>query len=351
MTVRRVAFLCLGAVALSACSNSDSAIPTGDPAQYVGSERRGYKARPQVMVGAHNSAYWVQYAVSDYVRPSEDAVPGRVAVQPRHSGCTFRPVAADEKVANVHVDTGDLFTGIYGFSSAAVAERSKRWIENYRRSGDESGSFMYSRDSGDRLQLIDVVITDTSQPIYLVLQNETSNVLWNIQLAKGVKLAHVAGIGSGSMLGVANLPDDVPAQLMDRATTERCKLMPMRKPEKHWRFVQEAVGNSSMQAMVADNQRQYSAYSTWFNKNFGQGSEVDVVGMNQASHVLVGPLPADSDERVAYRSLDQASVILSNQDYVVPTGKSDYHAKIDSVVLEVVKKAAKGDIRNLRAGY
>jgi hypothetical protein len=58
-----------------------------------------------------------------------------------------------------------------------------------------------------RYQRTDVVVTETAQPVYLILDSYNA-VLWNLQLAEGVKLAGVA-VNSYEGSAVANVPKGV----------------------------------------------------------------------------------------------------------------------------------------------
>ena len=61
---------------ISACSDSDT-VPEGDPTRTFGSDLRGYKVQPGVMIGKNNAAYWAQAALSGYRATTREDLPAR----------------------------------------------------------------------------------------------------------------------------------------------------------------------------------------------------------------------------------------------------------------------------------
>jgi hypothetical protein len=180
-----------------------------------------------------------------------------------------------------------------------------------------------------------------------VLQNELSRVLWNIHAAPDVKIAHVAVISSGTA-GIANLDPAVPVEFMNQPVLEHCKVVPVRKPADDWQFVQQVKVAPSLADKLKENEDLYSAYSKWFQANFGIAGEDDVVGVQEASQVLVGPLPASDDQRVAFKPLAGADVRIAREDFMLAGSEDDYRAKHEQMVLEMALKMAGGNLQALR---
>ena len=348
MKMRLVAAGILAVAVLSGCSDSD-AVPDGDPAKTFGQKLRGYAARPGVVIGRDLAAYWAQSVLSGFRETGEDDMPARLSLVATLKTCKFRAPRDGEVVANVHVDRGTMPTPIYAFSRDDLADRTKTWIDVYKREGENARS---SADpAGDKLRAVDVVVTETSGPVYLVLQNEWSSVVWNIQAAPGVKIAHVAVLGSGSV-GIANLGESVPAEFMNGDVLKQCKIVPARLPADHWLLVQRVKDGSSddLSDKLAESVERHGAYSRWFAANFGMQGENGVIGINEASHVLVGPLPASPDQRVVFKPLEGASVRIAREDYVTASSRADYRARHDELVRTLAEKMVGGDLKSLHKG-
>ena len=133
---------------------------------------------------------------------------------------------------------------------------------------------------------------------------------------------------------------------------QRCNVVPVREPADYWVFVQRAKENNSSEFSEAlERNRQFSRdYSRWIHKNFGMGSETDVIGVDEASQVLVGPLPTELEERIAFKPLQGASVRVAHEEYVLVSTEADYRAKHGELVRALAEKMAGGDLKSLRPG-
>lgn len=334
------------AFSLSGCSET---IPTGDPSKTFYSELRGYETRPGVLIGQERAAYWVQSVLKGYEETEEQDLPAQLKVVPALRGCRFRKPGADELIANVHVGQSDMKTSVYGISKKKLADRANDWIQSYKRKGKEPSSQV--RPSNDRLNAVDVVVTETSKPIYLVLQNDGGNILWNVHAGPGVVIAHVAVVGNG-LVGVANLDKAVPVEFVGKKALKQCHVTPVRRPADHWRFVQRAKDGSSgdLSELLSENRTRHRSYSRWFNKNFGIPSETAVIGLNRASHFLVGPLPETLDQRVTFKPLKGAQVQIAPEGYVFASGNANYRSQHDQHVRARAMRLVGGDLKSLYKG-
>src|SRR6185369_11737950 len=118
----------------------------------------------------------------------------------------------------------------------------------------------------------------------------------------------------------------------------------------HWLLVQNAKDDPSdeLSKVLEETQEMSRAYSRWFLRNFGMGSETGVIGLDQASQVLVGPLPAGAEGRVPFKPLAGAQVRIATEDYVMASSADDYRARHENMVLELAQQMAGGDLASLR---
>ena len=342
-----VASALLSLSALCGCSDSDG-VPGGDPT--LEAETRGSIAQPGIIVGKGQTIFWAQAALAGYRITTLTDLPSKIVVAQTSTECRFQKPAAGEMIGNVHIGRSHIglkymAAPIFAFSRSELAERTKQFIAAYKQDGDENA--LPSDAVNDRLRAVDVVVTETAKPVYLVLQNEASSVLWNIHAAPGVKIAHVAVISSGTA-GIANLDPAIPVEFMNQPVLEHCKVVPARKPAKDWLFVQQVEVDPSLTDKLKQNEDLYTAYSSWFHDNFGIDGEDDVVGIQEASQVLVGPLPATEEARVAFKPLAGAEVRIAREDFVFAGSEDDYTAKHEQMVLEMATKMAGGNLQSLR---
>src|SRR5262245_62440446 len=342
-----VASALLGLSLIGGCSDSDG-VPGGDPT--LEADTRGSIAQPGIIVGKGQSIYWAQAALAGFRITTLTDLPAKIVLAPTSAECRFQKPAAGDLIGNVHIGRSHIgveymAAPIFAFSRKELTERTKGFIEAYKLSGDEKA--LPSDAVSDRLRAVDVVVTETQKPVYLVLQNEASRVLWNIHAAPNVKIAHVAVISSGTA-GIANLDPAVPVEFMNQPVLEHCKVVPVRKPASDWLFVQQVQVDPSLADKLKENEDLYSAYSNWFHANFGTDAEDDVIGIQEASHVLVGPLPATEEERVAFKPLAGADVRIASEDFVLAGSEDTYRAKHEQMVLELALKMAGGNLQTLR---
>lgn len=343
MAARTTLALLLAALMLGACGNET--VPAGDPQSSLGRELRGSRAPWGVIVGSERKAHWLVQAVAN-AKPLQDSDwPARVELAPDRPVCRFSKPEDGEKLVNVHVGRGRERGPVFAFSDADLAKRTKKWIDVYQRDGK---SRAFTDTGGDNLRPVDVVVTDTSGPLYLVLQNEWSGVLWNIQAAEGVQIARVAVISSGRA-GIANLEGPVPVEFMGAGTLKSCKVIPARMPAEHWGFVRNAkAAGGSMDDVLQKNIRMARDYDKWFFAQFGRGAEDDVIGMQEISAVLIGDMPADMADRPRWKSLRGAHVRMTQADHVVASGRVKYREKHEELVVALATEMAGGDLQALR---
>jgi hypothetical protein len=347
MKFHLVALAVLALPLLSACSESES-VPEGDAAQAFDRNLRGYEAPPGVVIGKDNAAYWAQALLSGYRETTREDLPGKIVLASTMGQCQFAQPGAGDVVVNIHVGSSMMRTPIFAFSRKDLAKRTKDWIEEFRQLGDDAP--LPSDADGDNLYAVDVVVTETEKPVYLVLQSE-SDVVWNIQAAPNARIAHVAVLANGRV-GVANLDQAVPVEFMNQTVLQRCNVIPVREPADYWLFVQNAKDDPSdeLTKTLQKNRDMSEVYSRWFARNFGMGSETGVVGLDQASQVLVGPLPADAEGRVPFRPLAGAQVRIATEDYVMASSEDSYRSKHEDMVVELARQMAGGDLESLRPG-
>lgn len=333
------------AMSLAACSDSNGEPPLGDPAAQLKQEMRGYEAPVSVMMGLNEKPYWAQSALAGF-RPVdiENDVPAAIEDITPNGSCSFTLPNKDEVLAKVQVDGSTMKGTVFAASDAEIGNATKQYIANVQRRGVNAP--MPVNQGEGQLGVVDVVVTEKSKPIYLVI-SYSSPTLFNLHLADGVRLSRVALIGYGPG-GIANVGKSVPIRSLSGAAMAACDVAPVRMPADHWLFVQNVRQNSSLQDTLDKNMSQARAYSNWFRSNFGASNEPDAAGASKVAHVLVGPLPDSLEKRVAYKPLAGATVLVTKGDLVFGGPEEEFMARKKELITAAATKFAGGDLSTLK---
>jgi hypothetical protein len=332
----------LGAIALLVAGGCSDAPPDGDPAKRLRTELRGYRAPIGVMMGADETPYWMASAVSDFHEAGNSQLPAMIENLPTGGSCTFAKPRTDELLAKVHVDSSPMKAPVYVVSRLTMAERTKQYLENYKAEMD----IVPLNIGDDQMGIVDVVVTETSKPIYLVLAYSSATI-FNLQLKEGAKVSRIALVGFGPV-GVANVDPSIPMRALNGPAMQLCNATPFRQPADHWIFFRNAKEDSSLSDVLSKNYSYYSKFSRWYRGSFGQPSEPNSIGASEASHVLVGPLPETLEERVPFRSLEGTTLVLSSNDFVHVGSGADYKQQMKDIIVADATRLAGGSLDMLK---
>lgn len=229
-----------------------------------------------------------------------DRVPREVRPFAANAECTLRRPAPGEVVRNVRIGRATVETDIHALTSAGIADATLR---HARAALFDPGGDGFGATAPGRLGRVDVFVTDTSAPVYLVLQSLEGNTLWNVHRGQGVRIAHVAMIGHVS--GIV-LPEGIGFEALrigDFGTgpDARCQIAPVRLPKAAWAVVQAAEDGEpraaeTVRAMAA----RHRAFAAWFAATTGADAEAGLTEADGAGHVLVGAVPR---ARLGYRRI------------------------------------------------
>ena len=336
-------FFAASTLTLIACAD-ESAVPDGDPRK--GGERslRGVAYREDALADAEGRFHWAQAAIDSYRPADQNLYPARI--EPLDTGSCFltKPKEGDV-VRHVIVERGVGAAPLYQMSEDDIGARAKRYVDSYVATGGKAKPSV-SYDDADVMRLVNVVVTEKSAPVHLVLTSET-NVIWNILPAAGVTISAIAVI-SGDGAGVAHAPEGAVVEALYGEALRRCDVQPARRPKEDWSFVQNAKGGGgAMKEALADNNARASAYASWFMKRFGASAEAGAVAHRGLGAVLIGPMPAGEGARVPMATLEGATVLLSRSDHFVLGARRDYQRKLGELTQAAAAAAAGGDLKGL----
>jgi hypothetical protein len=300
-----------------------------DPAQTVRVDFYGDRVRSPGVAGQGRDVYLLAGLLADGgPRPSERPatfVAGRAV-----DGCAPRRPARDEALVSVQTYEGGIEAPAWLASPADLGRETRHWVEQRALRNAFIGST--PNKPMDPVRRIDVIVTETSAPVYLVLQTGFAGMIWHVVTAPGVRIAHVAAVGPGGM-GVS-LPDlATPVEFV-----ERCAPRPVREPAPHWDLFHRIGSDASYEAKARG---WFADYDSWFRGAFGQGVEGVTVGGFAADHVLAGPVPAAP---VAWRPFQGATVVHGPVASAFAGSKAEAERPFSAVQTALATAAAGGSL-------
>ena len=298
---------------LGACG-PDNSVPDGDPAKRVGNDIRGYRVGPGVTIGSHFEMNWIQRSVTGFDRFASNGMPGAIIRVEGRQTCSLPRPAEGTIVATVHTNLPKMDSTIRQITKESIKSAAERMIKKAKRSKREPLAWEIARDQGDRLSVIDVVVTETAAPLHLLLVAD-DDVIWNLVKAEGARISHVTLLG-GSSAGVANADDDTTISYLGKRRLASCDINPRRNPREHWRLFKNVANLRGGDEIIAENYGLHLQYDTWRRSVYGSIEEQYIVTAHQMHHALIGPVPENLEARIAYRSLDGATVQIAGKDYL-----------------------------------
>jgi len=300
-------------LALAGCSNDG--VPGEDIAKGVHPETYGVQLPEYKLMDRDLKLHWLQEYVTGYSVPSDGDAPASIRPIALASGCALPKPVAGALLAQVVTGHGNGRSSFYAMDAKDVDDMGRQLAAMVR--GNRNPSIMLSKTDG-RLSRIDVVVTESSKPVHLVLASRTG-ALWNVQAAAGARLSGVTLISETSMAAVANLPQGVPMVALTGAAAKQCGAMPAVEPVQEYPGLKMQIFKAAEpEKALSKANAAWAAYNRFFTKTFGQNMGEVSVGTNALYHAAIGPAPAKPEDRVAYRGLAGATL------YVTPAALAFY---------------------------
>lgn len=319
---------------------------TGLLDEAVQAESRDFSVRFQRLGAEYGDAYLANAeakeialtALAGETPPSGPETPVKeVSLFDANTTCSLRRPEAGEKVTNVYVRGSGIAAPVRAIHSAELQEFL---VERVGDALDEGKKLDLKELNEGRFSLIDVYLTDTSAPLYLVLQTFSTNTIWNLHAAPGVKIAHVAMISGGASglagdLGEAgfeairaadfgNHPEVYTNRNLPSPKDYDCMAWPYQRPNETWTAWQGSKDGNTLDGNLLFGQAHgYSAYEYWYGQTLGATPEDNSVITALARAAVVGPIP---ETPIAFPPQDGLSLRLMRHDTVF-TGTPDALAK------------------------
>lgn len=329
---------------------SSGSAPEGDPKDpnsYLRSESDGWIARGPIAATQLGGPVFIDAVLDGHRATTRNHVPGEVATLTAMDGCAFTPPGADMRIGHVTVGRSGMPTGVATYGDPELAAAVERFARIYRQSGLRS----FDNVGDGAYEAFDVAVTETARPVYLVLEASGAPRIWNIHLAPGARVAHVALVG-GLQAGVANLDPAVPVEVLPQAALQACGIDPAYPLNPDALFYQSlangAISPEEGAETIGRIEQAVAAYDAWFRGQFGVGAGEGRAGYDEVAVAVVGPIPGKGEALPAWQSLDGAAVRMTRDTYYEIKGQmaegEDFRARVERIATEF----AWGDLENLR---
>ncbi|PJI85188.1 hypothetical protein BC777_3187 [Yoonia maricola] len=285
--------------------------------------------------------------------PTIDTATGNIIPVVRNPQCTLRSPTQGETVMGVRIENALLPAPVHVFSNAQLTDTTLQNIKTVTQNGADPLDDMAL--SGEKT-VLDVFVTDTSAPLYLVLQNIGPGIVWTLHAAPQVEIAHVALIGS-DFSGVANLPNDAtveallvsdflpPHQYGADDVARDCMIRPWRTPQPDWIGSRKSeAGSLSYQNQMSSYAKGFAAYNSWYTATLGVDAAANTVTARDAAHVLLGPRP---DAPFGYAPLAGQDIHMVATDHLMTGDFATRSTAITQLQQALLGAAIGGDISAL----
>jgi len=284
--------------------------PDVDAGTYVSKSDMGAIYRtPAVATSDRQTVYWVHDITSGIGRPGISTPPARFSVVPQDHGCDLIRPSPEAEVYFVYNSGGsEIPLHFLVFEGLIELSGQKHPLKPYVQSGPRRTDLHHRLDDSEA-EYVDVLVTETRRPVYLVLSSYGTKV-WSLHLAEGVKLEAVAVIGEHPQ-GLAHLPQGTAVRFVtsEGSPQRNCVITPVPPVTDDWRMVERQNDKhvaSFWKKKVANTRAAHQDYHNWLVGRVGEPDHVVTAG--DAEHMLVGPRP---EKRLRFRSLKGAHILFA----------------------------------------
>ena len=291
------------AILLAGCYGEDP-LPRGDANLSVLSEYEGATYQSPAATGEGiKTAYWAHEIATPFERRSKTTAPAGYHSVNVSSRCDVPRPRQQAKIVHVEIHGG--------YDTVPMVFLTRNGLTRYARPSKRAvANRVYDQVIKNNNGIVDLYLTDTSRPIYLVLAANDPTV-WAFHMAEGVQVDGVAAI-SHAPQGIANLPDGGRIGFVEfhNEKQSECAVTPKRRVDETWTALQtiSQTGHdaSAFKKVIRDAREDYADYRRWVRAKVGEPESV--ITAYRTSHVLVGPMP---DTPIPYGPLGDAFVIHS----------------------------------------
>jgi hypothetical protein len=310
----------------------------------------GLKALGPIAAMAGNKPVFIKDVVDGYTTRVANDMPAEIMLIRPISGCRLTAPLKGTVVGHVTSGSTGLDLPLRTYNDRDLAGAVQALVNDYRETGLTSAKVPY----GLAYEAYDVAVTETSAPVYLVLENIRNNRIWNIHLAPGAQVERVVLLG-GAYAGVANLDPVVPVEVLPGPALADCGIQPAYPLNPGHRFfavLKDGPGSYKDQAEAdfAAMQERIAAYNTWFRDTFGVLADETRAGFDDASVSVVGPQPGAAEPKAIYAPIKGSRIRMTQDVYFEIEGQVPEGEDFVGRVKAIATAFAFGDLTTLRQG-
>lgn len=307
---------------VAACSEAGD-IPRGSPYDKQSAESYSLQLGEFRVIDADKELHWFQDYVSGYQKPDPAEGPASIRPIDMATSCTLNKPSPNSRVVQVNTWGGFYRSSLYLLDKKSFDHLATRYESLLQRKAP-TGPFL-GKVEGELYQ-VDVAVTEIGEPVHLVLSSR-GNILWNIVTAPRARITGMTIITGNAAAALANAPVGVPIQAIAGEMAEKCGVDPALMP------VDEYPGIKMQIFQANDNKGKhrkmleaYNRYNSFFRKQFGVDSDAVSVGVSKMNHAVVGPLPANPNERIPFIAIKDSDVLVTPATFTFFGSYSNYVA-------------------------
>lgn len=319
------------------------------PADFLADTSDGVIARGPIAAMPGNRPVFISDVLAGHSARVASDIPAEITTIRPIMGCLLTPPSDGTVVGYVTAGQSDLALGLATYNDTDLAAAVQRFVNLYR----ETGRTEAAMPSDLAYQAYDVAVTETSAPVYLVLETGPGNRLWNIHLAPGARIERVVLLG-GEQSGVANLDPLVPVEVLLNDGLAACGIRPAHPLNAGHLLFQSieagALSEGEAEARLAARSEAVSAYARWLRDSFDLDASAARAGFDAGMVSVVGPVPATAEARAVYAPVSAARIRTTRDTFFEIAGQVEPGEDFAARVQAIATSFAFGDLRNLRQG-
>lgn len=342
------------AAARSVASPEPAAPPVGDtPGNLLSDGPEGLIADGQVAAMAGNVPVFIEDVIAGHSTRAPREAPAEITTIRPIMGCLLTPPMKGSAIGHVVAGESGLRLGLLTYDDTDLARAVQDFVDAYRQAGaDETVAVVVPEDLA--YQSYDVVVTEVSAPVYLVLQTGPGNRIWNIHAAPGVRIERVVLLGGGQV-GVANLDPVVPVEVLLDTGLAACGIRPaLPLNGGHALRQAAAAGDAEAKAALGGREAAELAYGQWFLDTFGVPAASSRAGFDRGSVSLVGPIPGgeapDQTPMAVFAGIGGSKIRTTQGAFFEIPGQVPAGEEFAARARAIASAFAFGDLANLRQG-
>lgn len=343
----------LPAPALDLLQNAGSFALSGrsgeTPQDFLDDDSDGLVAAGPIAARNGNQPVFIRDVVTGYTTRAGSDIPAEITTIRPIMGCRPTPPLPGTILGHVTAGTSGIDLALATYNDGHLAAGVQQLVNHYRATGGTEALSL----APPAYEAYDVAVTETSAPVYLVLETGAGNRMWNLHLAPGARVERVILLG-GSQAGIANLDPVIPVEVILNDGLQACGIQPAYGLNQGHLFFKSAGSGAMSAAEVQDRLARIDAavdaYDRWFRDSFGLDASSSRIGFDRGTISVVGPVPGAEEPKAVYAAINGAKIRMTQDRFFEIRGQGpegeDFAARVKAIALTF----AFGNLDYLRQG-